>query len=97
MGVIPALRLSFYEGKDWSWLQNWSSNSWALTPVMGQAARFVSMVLYGVPFIGFIGAALDDELGGAPRALETLGFGLSSGIDAGYLPLLERIDTRVPP
>jgi len=59
MGIVPALRLSLFEGKDWGWLKNWSSHSWLLTPLFGDAAaRIISVVLFVVPFIGFLGAAL---------------------------------------
>jgi hypothetical protein len=59
MGIIPALRLSLFERKDRDWLQNWSSHSWLLTPLVGDAAaRIISVALFAVPFVGFLGAAL---------------------------------------
>lgn len=59
MGIIPAMRLSIFQGKDWGWLQNWNSHSWLLTPLLGDAAtRVISIVLFSVPCIGFLGAAL---------------------------------------
>jgi hypothetical protein len=59
MGVIPALQLSVLEGKDSGWMQNWSSQSWALNPLLGDAAaRVICIVLFTLSFIGFAGAAL---------------------------------------
>jgi hypothetical protein len=59
MGIIPALQLPFFENQTGAWAENWSSRSWLLTPLLGDAAsRLISIVLFLVPLIGFIGAAL---------------------------------------
>lgn len=59
MGIIPALRSAVNEGKTEGWLQNWSGHSWLLTPLLGDvASRIVCVVLFAVPLIGFLGAAL---------------------------------------
>jgi len=70
MGIIPALRLPLFEGKDWGWLQSWTSHSWLLSPLLGDAvARIISIVLFGLPFIGFLGAALALMGWGVPHEL----------------------------
>ncbi|MBN1991412.1 MAG: hypothetical protein JW953_01820 [Anaerolineae bacterium] len=59
MGIIPALQLPFFEGQTGAWAKNWSSRSWLLTPLLGEAtSRFLSIILFAVPLIGFIAAAL---------------------------------------
>jgi hypothetical protein len=51
MGIIPALRLLDVKG--------WSSHSWLLTPLLGDAAaRIISIVLFLAGLIGFVGATL---------------------------------------
>ena len=51
MGIIPALGLSTVKG--------WSSQSWLLTPILGDtASRIISFVLFLAALIGFVAAAL---------------------------------------
>jgi hypothetical protein len=51
MGVMPALGLSS--------LKRWSSHSWLLTPLLGEAvSRIISIILFLAALIGFLGAAL---------------------------------------
>jgi len=66
MGIIPALRLSFLEKKKLSW----SSHSWLLTPLLGDAAtRIICAVVFAVPLIGFLAAALALMGWGVPHDL----------------------------
>jgi len=59
MGIIPALGLAGGEGASQGWLQNWSSRSWLLTDLLGDAvSRVVCAALYGLALVGFVGAAL---------------------------------------
>lgn len=59
MGIIPALKSRFFESQTGAWAQNWSSHSWLLSPLLGDtASRIISVVLFLVPLIGFVGAAL---------------------------------------
>ena len=51
MGIIPALRPVDVKG--------WSSRSWLLTPVLGEAAsRIISIVLFLAAMLGFLAATL---------------------------------------
>ncbi len=59
MGIIPALGIVNVEGSSQDWLKSWSSHSWLLTNLLGDAAsRALCAILYGAALIGFIGAAL---------------------------------------
>jgi hypothetical protein len=59
MGVIPALGIVNTQGSSQGWLKNWSSHSWLLTDLLGDAvSRILCVVLYGAALIGFVGAAL---------------------------------------
>jgi len=59
MGVIPALGVVNREGSSQGWLKNWSSRSWLLTNLLGNAgSRILCVILYGAALIGFLGAAL---------------------------------------
>jgi hypothetical protein len=56
MGIIPALQIPFFQNQTGAWAQNWSSHSWLL---MGDAiSRILAIILFAVPLIGFLGAAL---------------------------------------
>ena len=51
MGIIPAVRPVDVKG--------WSSRSWLLTPLLGEAAsRIISIILYLAALVGFLAAAL---------------------------------------
>ena len=51
MGIIPALRPADVKG--------WSSRSWLLTPVVGEAAsRIISAILFLAAMLGFLAATL---------------------------------------
>jgi hypothetical protein len=51
MGIIPAVRPVDVKG--------WSSHSWLLTPLLGEAAsRIISIILYLAALVGFLAAAL---------------------------------------
>ncbi len=51
MGIMPALGLSSVKG--------WSSRSWLLTPLLGEAiSRVISIVLFLAALVGFLAAAL---------------------------------------
>ena len=51
MGIIPALGLSTVKG--------WSSQSWLLTPILGDtASRVISVILFLAALVGFLAAAL---------------------------------------
>jgi hypothetical protein len=51
MGIMPALGLSSVKG--------WSSHSWLLTPLLGEAAsRIISIILFAAALVGFLAAAL---------------------------------------
>jgi hypothetical protein len=51
MGIIPAVRLVDVKG--------WSSHSWLLTPLLGEAAsRIISAILFLAAMLGFLAAAL---------------------------------------
>ena len=59
MGVIPALRLFEISDSSASWLKGWTSHSWLLSDLLGEAvARLVSIVLFLTALIGMVGAAL---------------------------------------
>jgi len=59
MGIIPALQLPFFQNQSGAWAQNWSSRSWLLTPLLGDAiSRIIAIILFAVPLLGFLGAAL---------------------------------------
>ena len=59
MGIIPALQLSFFQNQTGAWAKNWSNRSWLLTPLIGDSAsRILMIVLFAVPLVGFIAAAL---------------------------------------
>jgi hypothetical protein len=59
MGIIPALGLINTQGSSQGWLKNWSSHSWLLTNLLGEAvSRILCVVLYGAALIGFLGATL---------------------------------------
>ena len=59
MGIIPALQLRFFQNQTGAWAQNWSSHSWLLTPLLGEAAsRILAIILFSVSLVGFAGAAL---------------------------------------
>ena len=59
MGIIPALQLHFFQKQTGAWAQNWSNHSWLLTPFLGDAAsRILAIILFAVPLVGFVGAAL---------------------------------------
>ena len=59
MGIIPALQLRFFQNQTGAWAQNWSSHSWLLTPLLGDAiSRILAIILFVVPLIGFVGSAL---------------------------------------
>ena len=59
MGIIPALQIPFFQNQAGAWAKNWSSHSWLLTPLLGDTAgRIISIILFAVPLIGFLGAAL---------------------------------------
>lgn len=59
MGIIPALQIPFFEGQTGAWAQSWSSRSWLLTPLLGEmVSRIIAIILFAVPLIGFVGAAL---------------------------------------
>ena len=59
MGIIPALQLRFFQNQTGAWAQIWSSYSWSLTPLLGDAiSRILAVILFAVPLIGFLGAAL---------------------------------------
>lgn len=58
MGVIAALQLSAIKNSTSTMLQNWSSHSF-LTPLLGDGlSRILCAILWGLPFLGFLGAAL---------------------------------------
>ena len=51
MGIIPAVRPVDVKG--------WSSRSWLLTPLLGEAAsRIISVILFLVAMLGFLAATL---------------------------------------
>jgi hypothetical protein len=51
MGIMPALGLASVKG--------WSSRSWLLTPLLGDAASsIISFVLFAAALVGFLAAAL---------------------------------------
>ena len=59
MGIIPALRLFEISESSASWLKGWTSHSWLLSNLLGEAAtRAVSIVLFLAAMIGMVGAAL---------------------------------------
>jgi hypothetical protein len=59
MGIIPALGIVNTQGSSQGWLKIWSSHSWLLTNLLGDAlCRILCVVLYGAALIGFLGAAL---------------------------------------
>jgi hypothetical protein len=59
MGIIPALGIVSVQRSDQGWLKNWSSHSWLLTHLLGDAvSRVLCVILYGAALIGFLGAAL---------------------------------------
>ena len=59
MGIIPALGIVRTEGSSKDWLKTWSSRSWLLTSILGNAlSRILCGVLYGAALIGFTAAAL---------------------------------------
>jgi len=59
MGIIPALQLPFFQNQSGAWAQNWSSRSRLLTPLLGDAiSRIIAIILFAVPLVGFLGAAL---------------------------------------
>ena len=59
MGIIPALGIVKAQGSSQGWLENWSSHSWLLTNLLGDAvSRILCVILYGAALIGFLGAAL---------------------------------------
>lgn len=58
MGVIAALELPALKNSSSDMLHNWSSHSF-LTPILGDGlSRMLCGVLWAVPFLGFIAAAL---------------------------------------
>jgi len=58
MGVIAALHVPAIQKSTSPMLQNWSSQSF-LTPLLGESlSRVLCGVLWGLPFLGFLAAAL---------------------------------------
>ena len=59
MGVIAALGIDKAGESSHGWLQNWSSQSWLLSGLLGDTlSRALGVLLYGAALIGVLGAAL---------------------------------------
>ena len=51
LGFFPAFRLTK--------MDNWTSRSWLLTPLLGETiATIISVILFGAALLGFVGAGL---------------------------------------
>ncbi len=70
MGIIPALKPSFFENRDWGFLSSWTSNSWLLTPLIGWLTRD-KMLQFATGLMGYFDKV--GELGDPSEANDILG------------------------